>query len=336
MSKTERVQAVLANKTPDRVPASVWFHFSAVDQDPAALADITVDVTKKYDFDFVKMMPYGLYGVQNLGAKIKFFNRINEPPVVEVPGIATIDDYRKIPLVDVTKGSYGRQLEFTRLLAQKLPVDVPYIQTIFSPLTTLHKLAGDRVLQDLQTNPEAVHKALEIITGITISFVKENLKHGVSGFFFAHQDAVKDKITLDDFYKFAKPYDLQVLESYVDKTWFNVAHIHGLGVYFEEIAKYPVNVINWHDRNTAPSLAEARKLTDKALLGGIRAANIIVDGKEVRDDVIESGTPEEIISHIRTAITSVDGKGLLIGPGCVVGQDVPAENLAAVRKAVEL
>ena len=62
----------------------------------------------------------------------------------------------------------------------------------------------------------------------------------------------------------------------------------------------------------------------------------VVDGKEVRDDIVKDGTPEEIIAHIHEAIAEVDGKGLMIGPGCVVAQDCSDENLRAVRKAVEL
>ena len=95
-------------------------------------------------------------------------------------------------------------------------------------------------------------------------------------------------------------------------------------------------MLNWHDRNTPPTLSEARKISDKAFLAGIAAADTIVDGKPVRDDAIQDGTPESIIKHIREAIAEVDGKKLLIGPGCCVGQFASEENLAAVRKAVEL
>lgn len=337
MNKIERLEAAIAGKPVDRIPFSVWYHLSALDQDPVSLAEETAALTKKYDYDFVKMMPFGLYGVQDLGAKIKIFAQQGKPPVVERYGILKPSDYLALRAIPAVQGTYGKQLEFTELLRRELPPDVPYIQTIFSPLTTLHKLAGDRVLQDLQTVPEAVENALSVITEITVDFVQENIKRGVSGFFFATQDARKQFISRENFARFGQKYDLQVLNSYARKTWLNVAHLHGLDVYFEDVAhNYPNNVLNWHDRNTFPSLKEARGLTDKALLAGIRAAHRVVDGREVADDIIKDGTPEEIVAHIREAIAAVDGKGLIIGPGCVVDQFVGDANLRAVRRAVEL
>ncbi|MGM9582768.1 MAG: uroporphyrinogen decarboxylase family protein, partial [Phascolarctobacterium sp.] len=254
MNKIERLEAAIAGKPVDRIPYSIWYHLSAVDQDPVSLAEETVALTAKYDYDFVKMMPFGLYGVQDLGAKIDIYCQQGKPPLVNRPGIQSISDYLALRPIPAITGTYGKQLEFSELLRKLLPKDVPYIQTIFSPLTTLHKLAGNRVLTDLKTNPAAVRHALEVITEITIDFVNENIKRGVSGFFFATQDARKPLISLADFQEFGEKYDLQVLDSYVKKTWFNVVHLHGLDVYFDEVlANYPVNVLNWHDRHTPPT-----------------------------------------------------------------------------------
>ena len=297
MNREERVRAVVDGKEPDRVPVSVWFHFSKYDQDPVSLADAEASFVDTYDFDFIKMMPFGNYGIQDFGAKLNIYCQTGKP---------------------VT-------------LAR------PIIQTIFSPLTTLHKLTGGKVLEDLKLYPEEVHHALSVIAAVTNDFIQYNIEAGVDGFFFATQDARKEQLSLEEFKKFGEFYDLQIMDSYVKKTWFNVVHIHGLDVYYEEIFnKYPAAVLNWHDRNTAPSLKEARKLTEKPFLAGIRAATKVVDGKEVRDDIVTDGTPEEIIAHIHEAIAEVDGKGLMIGPGCVVAQDCSDENLRAVRKAVEL
>lgn len=337
MNREERVRAVIEGKEPDRTPVSVWFHFSAVDQDPVSLAEAEADFVEKYDYDFIKMMPFGNYGIQDFGAKLDIFCQPNKPVLLAEPGIHCIDDYWNLPYISGLQGTYGKQVEFARILAKKVKPHTPFIQTIFSPLTTLHKLSGGRVLQDMRDDPDAVHHALAVITAVTEDFIRYNIDAGVSGFFFATQDAQKKLLSLDEFKEFAEFYDLQVLNSYAKKTWFNVVHIHGLDVYFKEIEeKYPCNVLNWHDRNTAPTLAEARKLTDKPFLAGIRAATKLVDGKEVRDDIVKDGTPEEIIAHIHEAIQSVDGKGLMIGPGCVVDQECPVENLLAVRKAVEL
>ena len=59
MNREERVRAVLNGQEPDRIPASVWMHFSQYDQDPRSLAEAMVEFNETYDYDFIKMMPFG-------------------------------------------------------------------------------------------------------------------------------------------------------------------------------------------------------------------------------------------------------------------------------------
>ena len=72
-------------------------------------------------------------------------------------------------------------------------------------------------------------------------------------------------------------------------------------------------------------------------LGGLREGPSIVGTSLKYDSVMaaEGNTPELIKAHIKEAIDMVDGKGLMIGPGCVADPHSPAENLRAVREAVE-
>ena len=56
MYREERVRAALAGKEVDRVPVAAQMHLSAFDQDPISLAEAEVDLTEKYDFDYIKMM----------------------------------------------------------------------------------------------------------------------------------------------------------------------------------------------------------------------------------------------------------------------------------------
>ena len=40
MTKKERLEAALKGEEVDRIPISIWQHFSTVDQDPVSLAEI--------------------------------------------------------------------------------------------------------------------------------------------------------------------------------------------------------------------------------------------------------------------------------------------------------
>jgi len=338
MNREERVRAVVEGREPDRIPASVWMHFSQYDQDPRSLAECMVEFNETYDFDFIKMMPAGSYMVPDWGAKLAVFcDKYKEVEIV-APGINEVADYTRLDVLPATYGSWGSTLQVAQWMSKLVKPNTPYIQTIFSPATSLKKLAGARLLQDMKEHPAEVHQALAVITATTINFVKANIEAGVSGFFFATQTACWDVMDEVTYAEFCKPYDLQVINAYKDATWFNVMHIHGHNVMFDTAASYPLAVLNWHDRQTNPTLAEAReKLPNRAFLGGLREGPSIVGTSLKYDSVMskEGNTPEDIKRHIKEAIDMVGGKGLMIGPGCVADPRSPAENLHAVRAAVE-
>ncbi|MEA5135757.1 MAG: uroporphyrinogen decarboxylase family protein [Candidatus Fimivivens sp.] len=335
MNREERIKAALNSQEVDRVPISVWMHFSEFDQDPRSLAECMVNFNEKYDYDFIKMMPFGAYSTPDWGAKLDIYCDKYKEVVISAPGINSIEDYYRIEPLPPIFGTWGKQLLLSQHMSRIVKPHTPYIQTIFTPATTLRKLAGDRLIQDMKEHPEAVHNALEAITRTTIDFIKANIEAGVSGFFLASQCATYDYMTDELFAEFCKPYEFRVINSYKDVTYFNVMHIHGSNIMFDTLLSYPVNCINWHDRHTAPDLKTARAKTSKTFLGGILEVPTIIKGVLQYDSILQRSTPEEINVHIKEAIDMVDGRGLIIGPGCVADPRSPEANLAAVRAAVE-
>ncbi len=335
MNHEERIRAAIAGEEVDRVPINIWMHFSRYDQDPVSLALAQIQFQREYDFDFIKLMPFGLYSVQDWGAQIEIYcDPLKEPVVLSSP-IQDVRSYEMIEPLNANHGTWGKQLELAQQVSRRVDPDTPFIQTIFSPLTTLKKLAGDRLLRDMQTDPQAVHSALKAITETTVAFVQANIDAGVSGFFFATQCAQRDMFTDAQFAEFAQQYDLQVMRSYCEKTYFNVVHIHGSDVRFEQIAAgYPCNVVNWHDRNTSPSMAEARGLCSKCFLGGILEAPHFEGNRLVYKSILNDSTPGEIRRHVQEAIDAAGRRRLILGPGCVADPRAAAENIRAAREAV--
>lgn len=335
LSKRERIQAALQGEEVDRVPVNLWMHFSAVDQDPRSLAETQTAFVEKYDFDFLKLMPFGLYGVQDYGVKVQIYNQVNHPPVAADYAIHEAKDWERIEPLPAYYGTYGKQVQAAAYAVKLAKGRYPVIQTIFSPLTTARKMAGDRILLDMLETPELFGRALQALTETTIRFVEANLEAGVDGFFFATQCANTDFMTEDNYRKFGSFYDLQVLRAYQDSAWFRVAHIHGDNGMFDLINGYPVNCINWHDRWSGPSLKEARKRTDKCLMGGIRELPYYDEkGGRIREAILNVGSVDQVEQHILEAVAEVDGRGLIVSPGCVADQLVPEKNIYAVRGAV--
>lgn len=324
MTKTERVKAALRGDDVDRVPMSIWLHYPHKDQDPRSLADIQVEAAAKYDFDFIKMCPFGLYGVQDWGVKVKIFGTTHQPAIVDDYAIKDIKDWGKLKELPAIYGTYGKQLQLAQEVSRQVGGKIPFIQTIFSPLTQAAKLAGDRIYTDLKENPKIIHQALEVITKTQINFIKANIEAGVSGFFFATQSGNYNLISEKNFDEFGAKYDLQLFDAYKDETFFNVIHIHGDDIMFEKVAGYPGNCVNWHDRWVKPSLGEARKLTDKCLLGGIHEKEVLV-----------KAVPDEVHTHIAEAVHDAGRRKLMIGPGCVAEPLTPETNYYAARVATE-
>ena len=85
-----------------------------------------------------------------------------------------------------------------------------------------------------------------------------------------------------------------------------------------------MHAINWHDRQTAPSLREARERFSGCLAGGLD-----------EDGPLAAGSPEECAAQVRDAVDQTGGRRLIVAAGCVALIDAPEANLRAVRAAVE-
>lgn len=324
MTKKERVIAAINKQDVDRPPFSIWYHLPHVDQDPVQLAEVQIQQAHIYDLDFIKMMPFGNYGAQDFGLSVDFYCTKTQPALEKKFAISNVNQWMEIEPLPGCFGSHGKQLMLARQFQKKLKgEEIPYVQTIFSPLTTAKKLAGPRVFEDMRSHPEYIHHALKAITQTTIDFVKLNIEAGVAGFFFATQCANNDWLTESEYEEFGVAYDLEVINAYKDITYFNIVHIHGDNTMFEKIIEYPCNCINWHDRWVSPNMAEARNISDKCFLGCIN------------EKWLSEAKPEEIYDHIREGALEAGTKGLMITPGCVAELTTPEVNYYAARLAVE-
>ncbi len=321
MSAWERVAAALAGEECDHPPVSLWQHFPNRDQTAEALADATLAWQARYGFDFIKLMPSGDYPTIDWGARSEYRgNAAGTRDLVRVP-VATADDWRRIMPVPVDRGMNRQVIDAARLVNERLGGAVPVLQTVFSPLTVAHKLSNGRVIQHLREHPDAVHVGLAAITGVTRQFVAATLGAGASGLFFATQCATTDLLTTDEYAEFGARYDRQLLAA-ADASRFTMLHIHGENIMFDALMDYPVHAINWHDRRTAPALAEGIARSGKCAAGGLH------------ETAIATMTPDEAAAQARDAIATTGGRHLMVAPGCVIPIATPEATIAAITRAV--
>jgi uroporphyrinogen decarboxylase len=324
MNHRKRLERTLTGGPVDRPPVALWRHFPVDDQTPEGLAAAALDFQHRYDFDFIKVTPASSFCLKDWGVEDAWRGAVEGTREYTRRVIHNPEDWAALPMLDPTRGRLGAQLKCLRLLVAEVGGRTPVIQTIFSPLAQAKNLAGEeRLLVHLRRYPQAVKAGLQIVARTTRRFIEAALKTGIDGVFYAVQHAQFGVLSLEEYRIFGKPFDLQVLAP-VDRLWFNVLHLHGSEVMFTEFIDYPLQVVNWHDRETPPSLSEAQAQCSKVVCGGLQRWNTMV-----------LGAPEEVEREAQEAIRATGGRRFILGTGCVVPTIVPRANLLAARRSVE-
>ncbi len=323
--KADRLQAAIAGELTDRPPVALWRHFPVDDQDPLLLAQATIAFQRAYDFDFIKVTPASSFCIRDYGVQDKWRGSPEGTRDYIRHVIRTVDDWASIEVLDPESGSLGKQLECLAHLQDHLDRETPYIQTIFNPLSQAKNLAGtNRMLVHLHENPKMVLEAFDRIADTTIAFIEQARERGIAGIFYAVQFGSYEYFTREDYARFGEPFDRRIIEA-ADGLWLNILHLHGEDLIFDLAETFPVQVVNWHDRETEPSLAEGKSRLSAAVCGGLR-----------RWDTMVLGDADAVRSEAIDAIQSLDsGRGMILGTGCVVPVLAPHGNLMAARQVVD-
>jgi uroporphyrinogen decarboxylase len=198
--------------------------------------------------------------------------------------------------------------------------------TIFSPLAQARNIAGhDNLLAHMRTAPDRVHTGLNIIVDSTLRFIEALNRSGLAGIYYAVQMANYSTMTEEEYRTFGRPYDLRILEALNSKWWFNMLHIHGdAAPMFELFADYPVQAVNWHDRDAQPDLATGKTIFPGAVCGGLS-----------HWQPVHHGTPAQVREQARDAFNQTSGRRFILSTGCVVMITSPQSNIRAIREVVD-
>ncbi len=324
MKKRERIHAAIKKQPVDRQPIALWRHFPKDDLNPETLAQRVVEFQNKFDFDFVKVTPAAGYMDEMYGASLQDAGNREGTRTHVTRAVNDWHDWAKVQTLDRSNPVFQREHQAMKLIRRQLGHDVPILQTIFTPFSAARNLAGDRLQRDLREHPAEVHHALEHLTRTILNFAFDSIEAGADAIFLATQVATRDFVTEDESRAFGQAYNLTMINQLHGKVDFILLHIHGENIYFDHLARYPVQVVNWHDRKTPPTLAEGKKVFHGAVAGGIDAW-----------DTLAGGTPDQVRAQVRDAIQQTAGTGLIVSAGCVIPIDTPEENIRAAREAVE-
>lgn len=319
----ERMQSCIRGEKVDRPPVSLWRHFPVDDQTPEGLAQATLQFQTIYDFDLVKVSPSSSFCLKDWGVEDAWMGDTEGTRRYTKRVITRPQDWEKLPVLEPTAKHLGAQLACLRMIRAGLGPEVPVIQTIFSPLAQAKNLAGaEMLLVHLRRYPQALFKGLETIAESTRRFMVAAREAGVDGYFYAVQHAQAHLLSEDEYNTFGLPFDRTLLEP-AQELWCNVLHIHGQDIYFKLLTSLDFQIINWHDRDTEPSLSKAREEFTGVLCGGIG-----------RDTLVYQN-PEQVQNEAEEALRDTGGTRFLLSTGCVVPIIAPHGNILKARRSVE-
>jgi len=320
----ERLEACLAGEKADRIPVALWRHFPVDDQTPEGLAAAAINFQHTFDFDLVKYTPASSFCLKDWGSQDTWRGSSEGTRDYTVQVVQRPEDWGRLEVLDPEQGYLGAQLVSLRRLVRELGLEVPILQTVFNPLSQAKNLVGtEGLIAHIRQYPDAVRVGLKTIAETTRRFTAAAVKTGIAGVFFAVQHAQYGLLAESEYQLFGRTYDLDVLQP-AQECWLNMLHLHGENVMFDQFVDYPVQVLNWHDRETSPSLKAAQQRYSGVLCGGLRRLETMV-----------LGTPEDVIAEAQDAMEQTGGIRFILGTGCVTPITAPYGNIMAARKVVE-
>lgn len=347
MNSMQRIKAMTEGKPVDRVGVAAWYHMPLLDQNPKDFANGILTSMNVMKWDLCKLQYNGLFFDEAMGCTLKpstsatFLNGTITKFAVDHPHM-----YRELRVAKATDKPIADQLEITKRVIDGLHGEAPVLASIFSPLYCARGVYGGTGRPSLLTaaikySPEDVHEGLKIISESIQNFLDALMKiGGVDGVFWADAFASYDDMDKDTYAEFGAKYDLPLLNSIADKTWFNMLHVHGYkNLRFDQYEElgYPVQAYNWEDRASDPthapiSLKQVRGITDKILMGGVEFWHDF-DSPENDREAVKAVIKARLVDALEQL--GPDDKKFIFTPGCSVKMHVPEYRMQLMHEVIE-
>ncbi|OGB99490.1 MAG: hypothetical protein A3G35_18725 [candidate division NC10 bacterium RIFCSPLOWO2_12_FULL_66_18] len=289
MTKIERVRAALGGKPVDRPPFSLWYHFGNQHASPERTAQAHLEFFEAYDLDLLKVM-----------------NDYDYPMPEGMEVMATPEDLKRLAPFDVTRTPLGQQLKAIERIASALRGTALFVDTVFNAWNTLRRnLVKEAMGPLMKDHPRALEGALQIVNDNLIQYALASLERGAAGIFLS-VPATAESVTPEQYARFMRPFDLQLLKAIRGKGECHILHAHGEKLYLDHLLEYPVHALSWADLNGGPSIAEIRRRTPLTLMAGL-------DHIKFPDVSVRL-----IREQVRTARAQAGNTRFILAPGCSV------------------
>jgi uroporphyrinogen decarboxylase len=326
MTRRERVAAALRGAPVDRVPLAFWMHNFATENSAKDLAAETLRLARQFGWDYLKPQSRAQCFAEMWGLRYRPSSARAVPYTVIANPCTSAADLERLEPADPQAGALGEQLEALRLIRAGVGPDTPIIWTVFSPLMVVPSLlpgGREHALGLMRAEPDAFEHALDVVADTLADYAKACLEAGADGLFYATNVATRELVTAAECRRFQRPYDLRILGA-AGSAAFNVLHVCGTGVRFEEFTDYPVHAHSWAVVPENPTLREGHRRTGRAVMGGLPAK-----------PGMATLTPQAVAARARASVRDMNGRWLLLAPDCSINPDTPDALMQAARAALD-
>ncbi|MCI8742253.1 MAG: uroporphyrinogen III decarboxylase [Lachnospiraceae bacterium] len=316
MTKKERVIAAIEQRETDGIPSGFSLHFPDDQKKGEASIQAHFDFFRDTDADICKIMNENL---------IPVYGTIHTP-----------EDYdRLIPVITMEDDFMKAQMELTGKILEGCGRDVFTMGTLHGICASgIHPMEQNGVnyyaarqmqVDFLRWDEKRMLSAMQRITDGLCELAGSYIRAGLDSIYYAALGGERGFFTDEEFAKWMKPFDLQIMKAIKDAGGYCFLHICKDELNMERYRDYAAfaDVVNWGVYETSFSLEEGREL-----FGG----RTIMGGLPNHHGVLVDGGQEQIQAEVKKVVDRFGRKGLILGADCTLFTE---QDRKKVRMAVE-
>jgi len=337
MNSIERVDAAIRLRKPDRVPvdlhnfqpaaAAMGGSMADVFQDGELLAEAMLRAWREFGHDMILLENGTACNAQACGVQVVY--RHDAAPAAHIPVITSLDEVDRLEVPDpYTAFPMCEIIKATQILSREIG-DRVWIcgRADQGPMDLASQLIGMETLMleiALGENTDGIHRLLDYARRVATRYAFALIESGARSTSIGEPVAGPDVMSPRHYREYAMPQEKRMVDDL--KAHGIILHNHICG-----------NTIPIIDDFIATG-AEVLEIDHKT---DMRKAKEAGRGKTcflgpINTTLMASGTPQEVEHACREAIEIMaPGSGFILGPGCALGTETPADNIHALVESAK-
>lgn len=312
MNKVERVKNAFERKEVDRVPVSMWFHFTGEDRYGEKFVATHMQYYKKSGIDFLKIMNDAFFP-WDIGQTI-----------------TKSTDWRKVKPHGRNHKFIREQAEYAARINDALQGDCMTFWSLFAPFSAMRFSAGDEMTtQHLKDDPDSVLEGMKAVAQDCVDIIELCTgQGGCTGSYLAIHSADVGRYTKEQYDSWIKPQDFTVCDAMNATSSYNIAHLcgwSGIKNHLDWWRDYPLQLMHWACNVDDVTWEQgAEYFGEIPRMGGFdsRATGLLY-----------TGTEEQIKAETKRLI-DISGKlGVMLGADCTLPSDIDYQRIRWVVEA---